>query len=227
MKRTILVLSLLLTASACTTPTPPERARSAYERAEDYGATLEALADEIAFTTETLRALQTNAVDARGSNRETYETFERGVKNLAVLLERARKDYARMDARAHAFLATAGTDQVGARDAQLQRGEDEQRAALQARFEALAREDLAMQQRLERYRQGLAELAAQLSADLTPGNFARAQPAIERAVQSGSALRAELALLATQVQAARAELEPVRAPDSPASTGSAIEGGMS
>lgn len=225
MNRTALALSLFL-ATACATPTPPERARSAWERAEDYGATLTALADEIDFTTETLRALQANAVDTRGSNRETFETFERGVKNLAVLLERARKDYAKMDARAHAFLATFGTDEVGLRDASLQRAEEEQRAALQARFEELAREDVALQQRLERYRQGLAEIATALSADLTPRTFAAAKPAIARADQDGSALRAQLALLATKVAAARVDLEPLRAREPSASTGSAAEGGM-
>jgi hypothetical protein len=212
MNRAALAFSLLLATTACATPTPPERASSAYARAEDYGTTLTALADEIDFTTETLRALQANAVDARGSNRETFETFERGVKNLAVLLERARKDYARMDTRAHAFLATFGTDEVASRDASFQRAQEERRVAIQTRFEELAREDVALQQRLERYRQGLAELAAQLSADLSPRTFAAGQPALERAGQGGSALRAELALLAAKVEAARAALEPLRAP---------------
>jgi len=205
-------LFLALAAPACTTPTGPERAGSTLSRAEDYGASLTALADEIDFTCESLRALRANAVDSRGTNRETFETFERGVKNLAVLLARTRKGYTKMDARAHDFLATWGTDTVTLRDASLAREAEARRGALQASFEDLARADLAVQQRVERYRLELADLATYLANDLSPRAFAGAQPAIERAFQDGSALRAELALLATQVEAVRAELEPLRAP---------------
>jgi hypothetical protein len=206
---TTLALLLALVTCACATPTAPERAASASECAEDYGATLTALADEIDFTCETLGVLRANAVDPRGSNRETLETFERGVKNMSVLLERARKHYARMDARAHAFLATWGTDTVTLRDGTLAREAETRRAVLQASFETLAREDLAVQQHVERYRLELADLATYLANDLSPRGFAGAHGAIERALQGGAALRTELAELATKVAAARAELEPL------------------
>lgn len=213
MPRTPLALALLaaLSFASCRTPTAPERAGSAFAHAEDYGAALTALAEEIDFTCETLRALQSNAVDARGSNRETFETFERGVKNLAVRLSEARGEYARMNADAHAFLASYGADTVTLRDANLAREAEGRRAALQATFETLAREDLALQPKVERYRLELVDLATFLGPNLTPQGLAGAAAAIERADRSGSALRAELALLATQVEAARAELEPLRA----------------
>ncbi|MEQ1892731.1 MAG: hypothetical protein ABL998_09335 [Planctomycetota bacterium] len=218
-----LALFLALATGACATPSAPERAAAACEYAEDYGATLTALANEIDFTCETLGALRANAVDPRGTNKETLETFERGVKNLAVQLERARKDYAKMDARAHAFLATWGTDTVTLRDGNLAREAETRRGTLQASFETLAREDLAVQQRVERYRLELADLATYLANDLSPRGFAGAQAAIERAFQGGSSLRAELALLATKVEAVRAELEPLRGPGStePAATAGA------
>jgi len=207
-----LVLALALAAAACRTPTAPERAGAAVDHAEDYAAVLTTLADEIDFTCETLRVLQSNAVDPRGSNRETFETFERGVKNLAVLLGKARKSYARMDAETHAFLGTWGTDTVTLRDASLAREAETQRASLQASFEALAREDLVLQQRVERYRLEMVDLATYLGNSLTPRGFSGAQPVIERVQQDGSALRAELALLSAKVAAARAELEPLREP---------------
>lgn len=219
MNRTHATLALLATLSlaACRTPTAPERASAAFEHAEDYGAALTALADEIEFTCETLRALQANAVDTRGSNRETFETFERGVKNLAVLRDEARKEYARMNAETHAFLGSWGTDTVTLRDASLAREAEGRRASLQASFESLAREDLALQQKVERYRLEMVDLATYLGNDLSPRGFSGAATAIERAGQGGSALRAELALLATKVEAARAELEPLRANALPAS----------
>ena len=204
-----LALLLALSASACRTPTAPERAGAAFEHAENYGSALTALSDEIDFTCETLRVLQANAVDPRGSNRETFETFERGVKNLAVQLGQARRSYARMDAETHAFLGTWGTDTVTLRDANLVREAETRRASLQASFEALAREDLVLQQRVERYRLEMVDLATYLGNDLTPRGFSGAQAVIERVQQGGSALRAELALLATKVEAAREELEPL------------------
>jgi len=207
-----LALAAALSLSACRTPTAPERARAAFEHAEDYGAALTALADEIDFTCETLRELQANAVDPRGSNRETFETFTRGVKNLAVRRDEARKEYARMNAETHVFLGSWGTDTVTLRDASLARQADERRASLQASFESLAREDLALQQKIERYRLELVDLATVLGHDLSPRGFSGAAAAIARAGTGGSALRAELALLATRVEGARAELEPLRAP---------------
>lgn len=188
-----------------------ERASATADKTGAYRENLGRLAEVIGLASEGLRALSENPGDSPRSNRETFETYARELTNLEAAAERSRKTYGRMDGRAERFFGGWNEDTARIANADLKRGAEERRVALQANYERLAQGQLELDAALERFVRELTDLRLYLEHDLTAAGIATARATIQQAFADGAALQQRLAAQARATEAARAALAPLQA----------------
>lgn len=185
------------------------RAGKTADKAEDYRDDLLRLREQVASASDALRALGENPGDSPRSNQGTFKTFERELANLEATASRARKDYGRMQERAQLFFGTWNEDAARVTDADLKKGSEERRSALQANFARLEQGQGEVEEALAKHLQSLGDLRLYLATDLTAAGIALAAPTLARVFEEGAALRQRLETQSRAADAAQASLEPL------------------
>ena len=205
-------LLVLASGTACTTGNAGyERAATTAERTETHREGLVKLRAQIGLTTDALRTLSENPDVLPRSNRETFETFARELRNLELQAERTRKSYGRMDAGAGRFFDGWVTDTAGITDADLRTRAEDRRAALQASYVELAKDQRETDEALAGFVRRLDDLCIYLEHDLTTAGIASAREPIARALDEGSKIQQRLGDLVHDAEVAGAGLEPLKA----------------
>lgn len=188
-----------------------ERAAATADGTQAHRENLVDLRGQLGLTLDALRTLGESPDVLPRSNRETFETFARELRNLEHDAENARKSYGRMDARAGQFFGSWNEDTAAIADADLRKRAEDRRAALQASYVELAREQRDTDVAVAGFMRRLDDLCIYLEHDLTAAGIASAAQPIADALAEGARIQQSLSDLAHRADAAQAGLEPLKA----------------
>jgi hypothetical protein len=204
-------LLLFAALASCRSHSGYERAATTADRTAAHRENLVELRGQVGLTLDALRTLSDSPDVHPRSNRETFETFARELRNLEREAERARKSYGRMDSGAGQFFGGWGEDTAAIADADLRERADDRRKTLQASYVELSREQRDVDVALAGLVRRLDDLRIYLEHDLTAPGIAGAAEPITDALAEGARIQQRLSDVAHRTDTAQAGLEPLKA----------------
>jgi hypothetical protein len=210
-KPAVAILLACSLVSCATSSAGYERAAGTANRTQSHRENLVDLRDQVGLTLDSLRTLSESPDVLPRSNRETFETFARELRNLEHDAESARKSYGRMDADAGRFFGGWSEDTAAIVDADLRQRAEDRRVALQASYAELSHAQRDTDVALAGFVRRLDDLRVYLEHDLTAAGIASAAKPIADALAEGALIQQSLSDLAHRADAAQAGLEPLKA----------------